>query len=81
MVAVCHYVPRTNSNLELVYLLPQLEEKDEANNQVTPPGFHVVFCPFKEDMRDLSAVDHSASGKCSVASPSLNNIARVEGWV
>ena len=35
------------------YHLFQEEELDEHNVQVTPPGFHVIFLPFAEDMRKL----------------------------
>lgn len=57
MVAVCHYVPRSNSTLEIVYLLPQLEERDEQGNQTTPAGFHVILLPFKEDVREVPALE------------------------
>lgn len=57
MVAVCHYVARSNSTLEIVYLLPQLEERDPQGNQTTPPGFHVIFEPFKEDIREVAALE------------------------
>ncbi|XP_067943807.1 X-ray repair cross-complementing protein 5-like [Watersipora subatra] len=61
MVAVCWYVPRSNSTIELVHLLPQLEERDSQNVQITPPGFHVIFCPFKEDVREISTGDDMPS--------------------
>ena len=31
----------------------QEEELDETNVQVSPPGFHVIFLPFAEDLRKL----------------------------
>ena len=31
----------------------QKEELDEHNNQATPPGFHLVFLPFADDLRKL----------------------------
>ena len=39
-----------NSPLALVL---QKEELDEHNNQATPPGFHLVFLPFADDLRKL----------------------------
>lgn len=64
MAPVCWYRPRSNSALELVYLLPQLEQRDERNQQTVPPGFHVIFAPFKEDMRELDVLEGSPSGLC-----------------
>ena len=34
-------------------VLFQEEELDETNVQVSPPGFHVIFLPFAEDLRKL----------------------------
>lgn len=34
-------------------LVLQEEELDEHNNQVTPPGFHLIFLPFADDFRKL----------------------------
>lgn len=31
----------------------QEEELDEHNNQITPPGFHLIFLPFTDDLRKL----------------------------
>lgn len=65
MAPVCWYKPRSNSPLEMVYLLPQPELKNELNEQTTPPGFHVIFAPFKEDMRDLDIAEDTPSGKAN----------------
>ena len=62
MVAVCWYTPRSNSTLEMVYLLPQLEQRDSNNAQITPPGFHVIFSPFKEDIRKISTEEDTPTG-------------------
>lgn len=65
VVAVCHYVPRSNSALDIVYLLPQREERDSHGDQTTPPGFHVIFSPFKEDVRDVPAMEEEfPTGRC-----------------
>ncbi|XP_071477796.1 X-ray repair cross-complementing protein 5-like [Diadema antillarum] len=53
VVAVCRYIPRKNSPPKFVALVPQKEELDEHNTQVAPPGFHVIFLPFADDMRKL----------------------------
>jgi ATP-dependent DNA helicase 2 subunit 1 len=51
VVAVCRLVSRLATEARFVALLPQREELDEAHAQITPPGFHVIFLPFAEDMR------------------------------
>ena len=37
----------------LHYYNSQEEESDESEVQVSPPGFHVMFLPFAEDVRKL----------------------------
>ena len=39
--------------LIITTLVFQEEELDEHNNQVTPPGFHLIFLPFADDFRKL----------------------------
>uniref|UniRef100_UPI003AAC8281 X-ray repair cross-complementing protein 6 isoform X1 n=2 Tax=Centroberyx gerrardi TaxID=166262 RepID=UPI003AAC8281 len=51
--AVCRYVPRRNYPPRFVALVPQREEADQGQNQVTPPGFNVIFLPFADDIRRL----------------------------
>lgn len=53
VVPICRFIPRRNSPPRFVALLPQEEEIDEHNNQVKPPGFHVIFLPFTDDLRRL----------------------------
>lgn len=53
VVPICRFIPRRNSPPRFVALLPQEEELDEHNNQVRPPGFHVIFLPFTDDLRRL----------------------------
>lgn len=55
LIAICRLIERKNSKPRLVALLPQKEEiKAKTNEQISPPGFHVVYLPFAEDIRDLS---------------------------
>ena len=35
----------------------QEEELDEHNVQLSPPGFHLIFLPFADDLRKLSYED------------------------
>jgi len=51
VMPICQYKPRKLSGLSYVALLPQKEEVDEVGNQVRPPGFHVIFLPFLDDIR------------------------------
>ncbi|EDO49291.1 predicted protein [Nematostella vectensis] len=53
VVPICRYIPRGSAAPSFVALLPQEEEYDDSNVQVTPPGFHVIFLPFADDMRKL----------------------------
>lgn len=32
----------------------QHEEFDESNIQISPPGFHVIFLPYAEDLRKVN---------------------------
>jgi len=51
VIAVCQYKPRSAGALSYIALLPQEEEVDEDGNQIKPPGFHVIFLPFLDDIR------------------------------
>ena len=39
--------------MSYVALLPQQEEVSEGGGQEQPPGFHVVYLPFLDDLRPL----------------------------
>ncbi|XP_077994569.1 X-ray repair cross-complementing protein 6-like [Glandiceps talaboti] len=54
VIAVCRLIARKNSPPRFIALLPQAEELDEHNVQITPPGFHVIFLPFSDDIRKLN---------------------------
>lgn len=53
VIPICRYTARRNLPPRFVALLPQEEELDENNVQITPPGFHVIFLPFADDIRKL----------------------------
>ena len=57
LVAICRFVPRLAATVKLVALIPQKEELDEHNVQLSPPGFHLIFLPFADDLRKLSYED------------------------
>jgi len=52
-IAICNFIPRSNSSPRLVALLPQTEERDENDIQITPPGFNVIPLPFVDDIRNV----------------------------
>ncbi|XP_046862083.1 X-ray repair cross-complementing protein 6-like [Xenia sp. Carnegie-2017] len=54
LVAICRFVQRQAASVRLCALLPQEEEKNEKNLQITPPGFHLIYLPFAEDLRKLT---------------------------
>uniref|UniRef100_A0A8C9S109 DNA helicase n=1 Tax=Scleropages formosus TaxID=113540 RepID=A0A8C9S109_SCLFO len=51
--AVCKYTSRRNTPPRFVALVPQKEELDQNQTQVTPAGFHLIFLPFADDIRTL----------------------------
>ncbi|XP_043199583.1 X-ray repair cross-complementing protein 6-like isoform X2 [Amphibalanus amphitrite] len=53
LVAICRLVSRRNDTPHLVALQPQME-RTEGGVQIAPPGFHVIFLPFADDIRQLS---------------------------
>lgn len=53
VIAVCRYTPRKNVPPYFVALMPQEEELDGQNFQVTPPGFQLVFLPYADDKRKV----------------------------
>ena len=60
---LCEIVPRSNTPPRLVALVPQAEELDENNAQLTPPGFHVIYMPYADDFRQI---DKTSNEKCLV---------------
>lgn len=53
-VPICRLISRYSNAPTLVALIPQEEEVDDRGAQVIPPGFHVLFLPYMEDLRSLS---------------------------
>jgi len=53
VAAICQYKPRASSKLCCVALVPQMEENAEGGGQERPPGFHVVFLPYLDDLRKI----------------------------
>ena len=55
--------------------MPLQEEKlDESNVQVAPPGFHVIFLPFAEDLRKLQFEEDAPKGVLGVCKLRTNQL-------
>ncbi|KAG8183234.1 hypothetical protein JTE90_014409 [Oedothorax gibbosus] len=52
-VPICRLIARQNDPPKFVALLPQEERVDDRGVQTIPPGFHVVFLPYMEDIRSI----------------------------
>ncbi|XP_071042855.1 ATP-dependent DNA helicase 2 subunit 1 isoform X3 [Parasteatoda tepidariorum] len=52
-VAICRLIARQNESPRFVALLPQAKQTDDHGNQMVPPGFHIVYLPFMEDIRTI----------------------------
>ncbi|GFY74650.1 hypothetical protein TNIN_366211 [Trichonephila inaurata madagascariensis] len=50
---ICRLISRNNDPPKFVALLPQEEQVDNRGVQIVPPGFHVVYLPFMEDIRSV----------------------------
>ncbi|XP_063679287.1 X-ray repair cross-complementing protein 6-like [Bolinopsis microptera] len=53
MVGMVHCVSREGTPGYIGALLPQLEQRDEDNEQLRPMGFHLIHLPFADDIRKL----------------------------
>lgn len=56
VMALCQYKPRTTAEMSYVALVPQAEEFTEGGGQAKPAGFHVIYLPFLDDLRQLPQV-------------------------
>ncbi|EDQ89450.1 uncharacterized protein MONBRDRAFT_32261 [Monosiga brevicollis MX1] len=54
-LAICLFVSRAGVPPNMVALLPQAEKvAEDSHEQVSPPGFHVIFLPYAEDLREVN---------------------------
>ena len=54
-MAIVRLVPRAGSTVRFVAMIPQPEQYDEDHFQ-KPPGLHMVFLPYADDIRGLDTV-------------------------
>nr|CAD7456975.1 unnamed protein product [Timema tahoe] len=54
---ICIFTPRQGSRPYHVALFAQTEQVDESNIQTVPPGFHVIYLPYTDNIRELQLDD------------------------
>ncbi|XP_022054708.1 X-ray repair cross-complementing protein 6 isoform X2 [Acanthochromis polyacanthus] len=64
--ALCRCITRRNNPPRFAALVPQLQEVDEGNAQITPPGFNVIYLPFADDLRTLDPPHYPAASQVQV---------------
>ncbi|KAM9336207.1 X-ray repair cross-complementing protein 6 [Symphorus nematophorus] len=64
--ALCRCIARRNYPPRFVALVPQMEEVDEANVQITPPGFNAIYLPYADDMRTLDTPQSPSASQIQV---------------
>ncbi|KJE94457.1 ATP-dependent DNA helicase II 70 kDa subunit [Capsaspora owczarzaki ATCC 30864] len=69
-VAICRFIPRINATPRFVALVPQLEVFDANHVQLQPPGFHVIYLPFADDLRSLQYEENEMCGKSLIVTAS-----------
>eukprot|EP00494_Astrolonche_serrata_P028736 UN29003 len=52
-IAICRFIYRKSSVPRFAALLPQKETFNEHDEQEKPPGFHVIFLPYADDIRKI----------------------------
>lgn len=64
-VLLARLIARKSSEPRLVALVPQEEVADELG-QVQPTGFHVIFLPYLDDIRDIPVEGHERASQDKV---------------
>lgn len=59
---LCEIICRVNTPPKLVALYPQ-QEQIEDKIQIIPPGFHVLYLPFADDLRQIDRIIETKSNK------------------
>eukprot|EP01117_Protostelium_nocturnum_P007205 TRINITY_DN2579_c0_g2_i1.p1 TRINITY_DN2579_c0_g2~~TRINITY_DN2579_c0_g2_i1.p1 ORF type:complete len:759 (-),score=325.99 TRINITY_DN2579_c0_g2_i1:69-2345(-) len=54
VIAICRFMPRITSSPKFVALVPQEETFDEDGIQTSPAGFHVIYLPYADDLREIN---------------------------
>ncbi|XP_056153250.1 X-ray repair cross-complementing protein 6 [Lampris incognitus] len=64
--AMCRYIRHRNTPPRFVALVPQREEVDPGQFQVTPPGFNVIYLPYADDIRPLDVTQGPTASNVQV---------------
>lgn len=64
--ALCRCVTRRNYPPRFAALVPQKEVLDEGKVQITPPGFHVLYQPYADDVRTLDPQQFPSASQIQV---------------
>ncbi|XP_050544434.1 X-ray repair cross-complementing protein 5 isoform X2 [Daktulosphaira vitifoliae] len=54
-IAICFIKVRNGGLINLAALVPQPHIQDDQGNQIEPPGFHIMYLPYAECLRDVPA--------------------------
>jgi ATP-dependent DNA helicase 2 subunit 1 len=60
-IAICTLTQRKTSAPVYVALVPQQEVLDENQNQIEPPGFHIIYLPYADGIRKLLSFEREQS--------------------
>ncbi|XP_040583284.1 X-ray repair cross-complementing protein 6 [Lepeophtheirus salmonis] len=52
VMAICFYKPRNNWAPSFIALIPQEETREDGAQEI-PPGFHLAYLPFSDDLRNV----------------------------
>jgi hypothetical protein len=52
-IALARLISRKTYGPRFVAMIPQAEKADATGMIVQPPGFHLIFMPFADDLREL----------------------------
>ena len=63
-MALAWLIPRRNQGPVFTAIIPQSEEFDDKDTQITPPGMHCIIIPFLDDIR-ANPVENTLTGSTS----------------
>jgi len=70
LMAVAWLIPRRNQSPVFAAVIPQAEEFDDKEAQITPPGMHCIVLPFLDDIR-VNPVEETVAGTLPHVNPVL----------
>jgi ATP-dependent DNA helicase 2 subunit 1 len=70
LMALAWFIPRRNQAPVFAAVIPQAEEFDDKEAQITPPGMHCIVLPFLDDIR-ANPVETTVTGNLPDVKPVL----------